>query len=665
MPSARNDILTASRFLAREAVSDGDDRFRLLVDSSQDYAIFMLDPAGRVVTWNLGAKHITGYAEEEVVGRHFSIFYPESEGRAEKCARELALAREAGRVEDEGWRVRKDESEFWADVVTTALRDDGGALVGFAMIVRDVSEQRSADEAVRQGEERLRLLISSLKDFAILTLDPQGRITSCNEGAEKVNGYPESEIVGKHVAVFYSEEDIRAGKCESELDIAARDGRFEDEAFRRRLGGGRMWASVVITALHGPDGTLLGFSKVMRDLTERRRAEEERRRLHQAQEANRIKDEFLATISHELRTPLNAILGWSAMMDATRQHDPSAVAKALEVIGRNARLQAKLVDDMLDVSRIITGKLRLDVKPTNLATIVRDALEVVSHAADAKGVELVCERIDDTAALVGDPARLQQVAWNLLSNAVKFTDSGGSVSVSLEQTSQTFTLSVNDTGRGIEPAFLPYVFERFRQADSSTTRQFGGLGLGLAIVRHIVELHGGQVAAESAGLGTGATFRVILPRSAPAITDAFAEGPTDLRLQTLGANIDGVRVAVIDDDDDARELLATILSARGAAVRTFGSAAAARAALDESPADVLFCDVSMPGEDGYAFIRALRDRGMLTPAIALTAYARLEDRERALAAGFDDHVAKPVDPDALVAGARRLLKVGGSPGNRQ
>ncbi|MFP5287595.1 MAG: response regulator [Thermoanaerobaculia bacterium] len=379
----------------------------------------------------------------------------------------------------------------------------------------------------------------------------------------------------------------------------------------------------------------------------------------QAEEANRIKDEFLATLSHELRTPLNSILGWAQVL-RTGKVDEDTTARALEAVERNARAQAQLISDLLDVSRIITGKLRLELKPVDLSRLIDAALDSVRPAADAKGIRILVtldRGIRGIGPLVGDPDRLQQVVWNLLSNAIKFTPQGGSVEVRLGQREGQAEIAVRDTGAGIRPDFLPYVFDRFRQAESSTTRQHGGLGLGLSIVRHLVELHGGTVAVESPGEGQGSTFTVRLP-----IRLGVEAGPLTERRQRPAEEVPdlvgsrllaGLHVLVVDDEADTRELLVTALEQCGARVTAVPNVPDALASLDRTLPDVLLSDIGVPGEDGYSLIRKLRARsaelGGNVPAAALTAYARSEDRIRALSAGFQAHLAKPIDPAEVVA----------------
>ncbi|WP_437818170.1 hybrid sensor histidine kinase/response regulator [Sorangium sp. So ce1078] len=642
----------------KESLRVSEERFRLLVETIQDYAIFLLDAGGYVSTWNPGAERIKGYEAREIVGRHFSTFYPPEDVAAGKCDREIEQAIALGRVSDEGWRVRKDGTLFWASVVITTLRDREGSLLGFAKITRDLTERREGEEALRRSEERFRLLVESVKDYAIFMLDPQGVITTWNRGAQELKGYRAEEILGQHFSRFYQEEDVRAGKCAWVLATAAREGRVADEGWRVRKDGTLFWASVVVTALRGPGGELVGFAKVTRDLTERRRAEEERLRLAQAQEANRMKDEFLATISHELRTPLNAILGWASLLCESAS-DPET-AKALETIRRNAQAQARIVEDVLDVSRIITGKMRIETRPTNLAAIVLEALEIVRPAAEAKGIELSVQGADRPLLLLGDPARLQQVMWNLLSNAVKFTETGGHVRVNIEQVGASIDLAVHDDGRGIEPAMLSHVFERFWQADSSITRRFGGVGLGLSIVRHIIELHGGTVSAHSSGLGRGSSFFVTLPvRAAAPVPEQDPDRPLEVAArESARTRLDGLRVLVVDDEPDARELVNAVLCQRGAEVHVASSASEALGAIAAVRPHVIVSDIGMADQDGYTLLRSVRamprDHGGATPAIALTAYTSGVNQRLALQAGYDEHLGKPVNPEVLVRLVRKL-----------
>jgi signal transduction histidine kinase/CheY-like chemotaxis protein len=378
---------------------------------------------------------------------------------------------------------------------------------------------------------------------------------------------------------------------------------------------------------------------------------DERRARSEAEAANRIKDEFLATLSHELRTPLTSLLGWASLLRGD-DVDDALREQGLQAIERNARVQTQLIDDLLDVSRIISGKLSLDVRPTEISSVIEAAIAVVRPASDAKGIRLTYTRDPILGSISGDSARLQQIVWNLLSNAVKFTPERGRIEVRLEQKDSHVQLTVSDNGQGINPEFLPRVFDRFRQADSSTTREYGGLGLGLAIVRHLVELHGGTVRAESSGEGKGASFCVTFPVIAER-TESSVSNHSGEYSALDRKSLNGLRVLVVDDEPDARQIIATLIQRTGAEVMACESAGEALEALEKWHPDVLMSDIGMPGEDGYSLINKVRslpaDRGGDVPAAAFTAYAREEDRQRALEAGYQMHIAKPVSSGQLVA----------------
>jgi signal transduction histidine kinase/DNA-binding response OmpR family regulator len=406
-------------------------------------------------------------------------------------------------------------------------------------------------------------------------------------------------------------------------------------------------------------------AELKQEVAERKQAEEERARMlvreqaarAEAESANRTKDEFLATLSHELRTPLTAILGWSHLL-RTNKLDQDNTARAIETIERNARSQSQLIDDLLDVSRIITGKMHLDVRPLELVPIIEAAIDSTRPAAEAKGIKFEVSLDQKASNVSGDANRLQQVVWNLFSNAVKFTPEGGRVEVLLEPSGDTHAqITVRDTGQGINPQFLPFIFDRFRQADGSTTRKYGGLGLGLAIVRHLVELHGGTIRVHSDGADKGTTFTIVLPLRANrrkhdsgAKLAAVFTGGNSNSIQCSPV-LEGLRILVVDDEADTRELIATILTECGAKVTDCGSAAEALAELRDRGADLLVCDIGMPVEDGYSLIKKVREldgEGGQIPAVALTAYAGTQDRLRALSAGFQMHIAKPVEPEELI-----------------
>jgi PAS domain S-box-containing protein len=655
----------------KETLRQSEERFKLLVQSIQDYAIFMLDPSGHVLTWNAGAERFKGYRALEIIGQHFSKFYP-PEALAQRLPdRELEIASRTGVFEDEGWRVRKDGSLFWANVVITAMRDPQGGLVGFAKVTRDLTQRRAHEEDVRRSEERFRLLVEGVSDYAIFMLDPNGRVSTWNMGAERIKGYTADEIIGQHFSIFYPQDVKDSGWPEHELQVAAEKGKFVDTGWRLRKDGTTFWANVTITALRDDAGKLLGFAKLTRDLTQAKRTEAmesanqqreemldaERNARMAAQRATRLKDEFLATLSHELRTPLSAILGWTQLLlRAESSKGPEEQKRAIEIIDRNARAQVKLIDDLLDLSRVMTGKLRLDLHQVSLASIVEAAVDSAKPSADVKGIRLKAILSSYQDIVSADSARLQQVVWNLLTNAIKFTPKGGQVQVLLQRVNSHLELSVSDTGIGIPANYLPHVFDRFSQKDSSTTRAFGGLGLGLAICKQLVELHGGSIRAASLGEGRGATFSVELPLSIAQLNDQ--SGPrihptaeTQSGEMVSLPRLEGVHVFVVDDEPDARELLRAVLEDQGAKVTSFASAEDALAALKTTSPTVLVCDIGMPKMDGYQLMRALRaaeSRRERIPALALTAFARAEDRKRSLVAGYQAHLAKPFDVGELI-----------------
>jgi PAS domain S-box-containing protein len=653
-----------------DELRQGEARFRLLVESVRDYAIFMLDPTGNVLTWNAGAERFKGYKADEIIGQHFSRFYPPEALERGLPAHELEVATEAGVFEDEGWRVRKDGSLFWANVVITALRNAEGALLGFAKVTRDLTQRRAHEEELRRSEERFRLLIEGVRDYAIFMLDANGRVATWNVGAQRIKGYTASEVIGQHFSIFYPDEARESGWPEHELQVAGEKGSFVDTGWRLRKDGTTFWANVTITTLRDHNGHLLGYAKLTRDLTESKRVEAmesanqqrdemldaERSARMAAQRATRVKDEFLATLSHELRTPLSAILGWTqVLLRGESPKGPDEQKRAIEVIDRNARAQIQLIDDLLDLSRIMTGKIRLDLHQISFAGVVEAAVDSATPTADAKGIRLKAILGATQDVVSADGARLQQVVWNLLTNAIKFTPKGGQVQVLLQRVNSHLELNVSDTGIGIPASYLPHVFDRFSQKDSSTTRAFGGLGLGLAICKQLVELHGGMIRAASQGEGMGATFSVQLPLSIVHLQDEKTRiHPTTEaeRAEILALpRLEGVHVFVVDDEPDARDLLRTVLQDQGGKVTCFDSAQDALAALKTIKPTVLVCDVGMPKMDGYQLIRALRaeeSRSERIPAVALTAFARAEDRKRCLAAGFQAHLAKPFDVGELI-----------------
>jgi PAS domain S-box-containing protein len=540
---------------------------------------------------------------------------------------------------------------------------------------RHAKKARQNYARLHQSEERYRLLVEGLTNYAIFMLDTNGRITSWNIGAEKILGYREAEIIGQPLSCIFTSEAIERGIPEQALTNAANNGMSKDDRWHIRKNGSRFWANGVVTPLRDEDGNLRGFAKILQDLTERKQAEEEREELlerersarTEAEAANRTKDEFLAVVSHELRTPMTAIVGWAGMLRAGMLDEDNTVM-AIETIDRNANSQMQLIEDLLDISRIVRGEISLDFGRVNLVEGIDSAIEVIKPTAESKNLQLDwIKPIGQHNFFVrGDSERLKQVILNLLSNAVKFTPFGGSVEVLLSaiaggtQNRQNLArIQVSDTGIGISAEFLPDVFDRFRQEDNTSARSNKGLGLGLAISRHLVELHGGAISVASPGLGSGATFTVVLP---------MMEGVEEIEKTEESANVGkkstisltGLRVLVVDDDEDARQWISMVLNECEAEVVAVGSVNAALKALEMQRPDVLVSDIGMPGEDGYALIRKIRElelkMGGRIPAVALTAYAGVEDDRKALAEGFELHVAKPIKAAELIAVVASLAR---------
>ena len=553
-------------------------------------------------------------------------------------------------------------------VVYTPDTDERGCVHGWIASILDVGEHKQI--------ERARALLASIvdsSDDAIISKDLNGIVMSWNAGAERIFGYAAAEAIGQSISIIIPPE-----RRSEETEILRRLSQGQTiehfETQRVTKDGRHVSISLTVSPVRNRHGVVIGASKIARDITDRVRADEERARLlrseqaarAQAEEANRGKDQFLATVSHELRTPLNAILGWAAMLDQTASLDARS-SKGLQSIQRNTRTLAQLVDDLLDVSRMISGKMRLDVIPMDLGGVIEAAVEAVLPAASSKdiGIHVVVDPAART--MVGDPTRVQQAVWNLLSNAVKFTPKGGRVDVSTRVDKDDIELAVTDSGIGIDATFLPYVFDRFRQADSSSTRAHGGLGLGLAIVRHLVELHGGTVRAESDGRDAGTRFVIQLPRThAPLVAREARDTrkPVSASAATAATDVprlDGMRILIVDDDRESCEMMLEALRGYGAFLRCAMSASEAVDALSEFKPDLVLSDIAMPGRDGYAVlgeVRALETMlGRHVPVAAVTAYAHAEDRERAIAAGFDEYLAKPVDPAALACAVAALAAV--------
>lgn len=607
--------------------------YQRMIEQTRDYALFILDPQGRIMSWNLGAERLKGYAAAEIIGQHFSVFYTREAVESGWPAHELQVATVEGHFEDEGWRVRKDGSRFWANVTLTALRDDDGRLLGFSKITRDLTERRLHEDALRQSEQRFRLLVDAVQDYAIFMLDPEGMVASWNSGAARMKGYPRNEIVGKHFSHFFTEEDIAAGKPWEELAAARRDGRAEVEGWRVKKNGTRFWARVVISAVHDESGRLRGFAKVTQDLTERRHVQD-------LEKAAQNVNEFIAMLAHELRNPL-APIKMAVEVMAKSANNPDTREAMRQTIDRQSGQLARIVDDMIDIARITRGSLMIEHAPVDVGDIVRRAVETAAPSIAAGRHALEVEVAAHDLVAHGDRDRLTQLLANLLNNAARYTPPGGRIWVRASRADGHALISVRDTGRGIEPQIIERIFDMFVQGRAPLERVGGGLGIGLALARRIAELHGGSLEAHSAGAGKGAEFLLRLPLSSPAVLPQ----PERVEQRTPLAR----RLLVVDDNVDAATTLEVLLRSLGHDTRVAHDGLRALEIAREFRPEVILLDIGMPGMDGYEVARRLRamSQGQTFRIVAITGWGQEAYRNRSREAGFDVHLVKPVDLGVL------------------
>ena len=606
-------------------------------------------------------ERMSGLSSDAVLGRRADEIFPFLRGEGSENCLASALAGTESVFDNHSYGPSATgifESRY------SPLTDDDNNIAGGIGVITDISARRQAEHAAQTAYRQLSFHVES-SPLAVIEWDSDFRVSRWSESAERLFGWKADEVIGKHVNewqfVFADDVDAVSLVTNRQREGVEVHGVLRNRNYTRS--GEVLFCEWYNSVLHDDRGQLVSVLSLVLDVTARKAAEDDRAALlirerdarKHAEEADRLKDEFLATLSHELRTPLTSILGWASMIRNGEVEGPNAT-RAIETIERNARSQARLIDDLLDVSRIITGNLRLDLYPLNLAPIVEAAIDALRPTADVKGIQIRAETSGD-CLVKGDPNRLRQVIWNLLSNSIKFTQRGGVVSIDLRCVGSTVRLKVADTGEGISAEFLPYVFDRFRQAEASISRKQGGLGLGLAVVRHLVELHGGSIGAESDGVGQGSLFTVDLPlaeeRRDPARAEERRREGDRRRSRKGSVRLDGVHVLLVEDDDDSRKLLGTMLKRHGARVTSTKSAAEALQVFADDLPDILISDIGMPDEDGYEFIRKLRElppeKGGRTPAIALTGYASRKDRERALGAGYHQHMAKPIEQADMIA----------------
>ncbi|HEY5885609.1 MAG TPA: PAS domain S-box protein [Pyrinomonadaceae bacterium] len=654
------ELQLAEAVRAREASAIEARRLAAIVESSDD-AIVSKDLQGVIRSWNNGAERVFGYSAEEVIGKPITILIPKERLTEEEVI--LGRIRSGQRVEHfETIRVCKDGRHINISLTISPIKNDRGDIIGASKIARDITGSKEAEEKLRRALEFDETVMLSMGE-GLFTLDSEGRVTFMNPAAQRLFGWTLTEMLGRkmHGVTHHSHPDGRPFPVEECAGLAVlREGRTlseHEDVFIRK--DGSFFNVVYSSSPLRSEGKVTGVVVVFRDISDHKRAEEERARLLQAERdaraeaerANQLKDEFLATLSHELRNPLNVVIGYAEILrrsDSTQKHE--FVVKAAETIRRNALAQAQLVSDLLDLSRLQMGKLSLNRQPASLSTIIKDAIETVRNEANGKSVSMAIEVDPEVLVVEGDPVRLGQIAWNLLNNAIKFTPAAGHVSVRLVRDEWDALLIVEDNGQGIAPEFLPHVFEIFRQADASIVRKQGGMGIGLALVKQLAELHGGSVKAESEGTGKGARFSVRLP-----LYKAGVSGLPQGKTGATGA-LKAKFILVVDDSPETTEMLGKLLELEGAFVECARSGKEALEIAQRKNFDLVISDISMPEMDGYQLLQRLRKLPQMgdIPAVALTGYGRPNDVERALDEGFAEHLTKPLDLDELLLIVRRL-----------
>jgi PAS domain S-box-containing protein len=674
------DITERKRLAA--ALAAQQEWFRVTLASIGD-GIIATDPAGHVTYMNGVAERLTGWTHDAASGRRLAdVFHIVNEHTRLPVENPAGLVLRTGHVvglANHTVLISRDGIERPISDSAAPIVNEQGETLGIVLVFRDFTEQRRAEEAVAEQREWFETTLKSIGD-AVIATDDRGRVVFMNPIAEQLTGWTTSEA-RSHLCtdVFKIVNEYTRRSVDDPVTRVLRDGLVVGLANHTVLiaaDGTERPIDDSGAPIRRRDGRTVGTVLVFRDVSDRRRVEAEREQSTvererlliaertaraEAERANRLKDDFVAMVSHELRTPLNAISGWTDLLLRNR-HDEAFMTRGLDVIARNTRLQTQLISDLLDISRIVSGKLRLEIQSVDLASVIDSAIETVQHTADEKAITIAREVDRMIGPVSGDPGRLQQVVWNLLSNAVKFTPNDGRVEVTLRNAGESAEIVVRDNGVGIRKEFLPYVFDRFQQADASRARRFGGLGLGLSIVKNLIEFHGGTVSAASDGENRGATFTIRLPLAPAArLIDARLAPAGSVATLAEGVSLDTIRVLVVEDDVDSAAFVKSLLNMHGAAVDTASSAKQALTMIDANHPDILISDIGLPEMDGYELIEEVRRRdaaaGGRMLAVALTAFARSEDRTKALLAGYQAHVAKPVDAAELLATVATFAEV--------
>ena len=642
---------------------------------SSGFAMVALWGRGLISIYNDAYATLIGPKHPDVLGRPTPEAWPEFWPVVAPVIERVWAGETITFVDAEQKLLRRGKLEDgWFTNCYSPLRDETGAVAGVLVTLLETTARVRSEAALRASEERFRTLLQNVRDYAIFLLDEAGYITEWSEGATRVFGHSGAVVVGRHVSILYSADDTGIGVPEAELREARTNGRVETEGWRVHKDGTRFWANEIATAIRDERGELVGFTKVSRDLSERKELQEQREELlaeataarAEAEKANRAKDDFLITLSHELRTPLAPILLWARALRA-EMVPANEITNAIEAIVMSAESQLQLIDDLRDLSRLKSGRVHLDMQSHSVEDVARAAIGVIGPGALAKGVTLDLDVAPDLGEAVLDRGRFQQVLWNLLSNAIKFTPEEGRVSLRIRHQADQLEAIVADTGQGIEADFLPHLFQRFRQAEMRERRRYGGIGVGLALCRHLVELHGGTVEGHSDGPGRGAMFIVRIPWIAPE-AELLGEDAPAAKPDGGVTSLAGLTVMLVEDDQSMRDVMRWTLERAGAAVVTAGTGTEALSMLEASDRkvvpDVMVCDLGLPGMNGYDLIEHViarrRAHGQKAiPACAVSAHVRDVDRERAIDAGFDSFVAKPMSAQRLIEAVGELASVAG------